>query len=246
MIGIRNRRPGPRTRASAGLAEPEDDHLLVLLHDPDRQVQDQQDEDEDGHDDREQDGGFHADAPFEQRDQVAGPGSTGETIQDEAVLPDDPHPGTAREWAPVQAARGPLLADRVHGAERVDVGRHDGCLAGDPQAAHEHRAACIRRTRNAVTAISTPNRTVRPHHDDDHRPRDLHTRDRRVRPALPYRVPAPIATQAPARIVEQPVAGDLRLQREQDDPEAHEQEPRHVERQVREPDEREDEGQGPR
>ena len=48
MIGIRKRRPGPRTMDLVGLAEPEHDHLLVLLHDPDGQVEDDQ---QDGDDD---------------------------------------------------------------------------------------------------------------------------------------------------------------------------------------------------
>ena len=52
MTGIRKRRPGPRTRLGTGLAEPEDDHPLVLLNDADRQVQHDQHEDDDGDDDR--------------------------------------------------------------------------------------------------------------------------------------------------------------------------------------------------
>ena len=47
MTGIRKRRPGSRTIDSFVLPEAEDDHPLVLLDDPDRQVDDDQQDDDD-------------------------------------------------------------------------------------------------------------------------------------------------------------------------------------------------------
>ena len=63
MTGTRKRRPGSRTMPSFGPAQPEHDHLLVLLDDPDRQIQDHQQDDADERDDRQgDDGGFHGDS----------------------------------------------------------------------------------------------------------------------------------------------------------------------------------------
>ena len=60
MIGIEEPQAGVADHAVVRLAEPEHDHLLVLLNDPDRQVDDhQQDDDEERGDRRPTSGNFH-------------------------------------------------------------------------------------------------------------------------------------------------------------------------------------------
>ena len=168
-IGIRNRRPGPRTRPSFGLAQPEDDHPLVLLDDPDRQVQDdQQDDDEERQDRQSDDQSMHA--PREASADVRSTGVAGSTARSAvpsgagstiSVRPSGRRRGPAcraRAAALVGGPRAPLLAGQHRRSRSASsgAGPRRSCPAATPGADACRRAARMRRVRIARRARSGP------------------------------------------------------------------------------------------
>ena len=145
-IGMRNRRPGSRTIDSFVLPEPEDDHPLVLLHDPDRQVQDDEQDDGDEREGRERGDDLHELSSVRRRCPPATPADEGwvrcrldrpDRLDDrgQPVEADEPDVGIALEMAGVGRTRRPWLTAEQHGPGGLERG------LDDPRGARRHGRA---------------------------------------------------------------------------------------------------------
>ena len=138
-------------------AQPEDDHLLVLLHHPDRQVHDHQQDDDDERDDAQAriPWDLHQDAPAA----VTAPATmmTASRLDDEGQPVDARRRGQGRRASSGRSSAGPrrpLLAADVDRAERLERAPDDaGRPGGDRPAPTVPPAASIRRVRTAAETI---------------------------------------------------------------------------------------------